>query len=415
MIPGRAGSVCIVLIALIAGGLVVSSRADDTVPVTSGSADPAPSPTPTPEPTPTPTPSPEPPKSEPTARTFAGSIQLDYLLIATERHARKSTFDGATTEISLRITHDFSKHASATVKVCFACHGFEAALGFVELRATDELRVKVGRMIPSFGAFPARHDPANHLTSDKPLPYDMGRMVAREAWNEGILPAPWVDNGIEIAGTRFWAHGRFDYAAFLTSGPKGDVEAVDFDFTMSRSPEQYYVDNNSEPVVGGRLAGTFDLSEHASVAVGASAMGGHYDPAGKLDFAIAGIDAAVTIDTLILRAEYLIRRTEMAPGTDPTRFVKPFDDAYVRKDGFYVEGEMPIGPVTALARWDGLQREGNVLDTSPLSTSSRLLRYTAGLAVRLPSKILLKTSAELYQFNDLDDEVAFHIGLATAF
>ena len=38
-------------------------------------------------------------------------------------------------------------------------------------------QVPFGRFTPSFGDFPVRHDPANHRTNDKPLPYDMGRML----------------------------------------------------------------------------------------------------------------------------------------------------------------------------------------------------------------------------------------------
>lgn len=374
---------------------------------------------PAPAPAPAPPPLVEPEKPATDVRTFAGSIQLDYLAVPTERSARALTFDGATAEISLKVTQDFTKHASATVKVCFACHGFEAAMGFVELRASDELRVRVGRMTPSFGAFPARHDPANHLTSDKPLPYDMGRMLARDIWNEGILPAPWVDNGIEIAGTRFWDGGRFDYAAFVTSGPKGGPDAVDFDFTLSRAPEQYYVDNNSEPSVGGRAALALEIGD-LEVATGASAMAGRYDPERRLSFLIAGVEASLKKGRFALRGEYLIRRTEMALGDDPaTRFKYgpengSYDD-YFTKDGFYVEGEIPLGRVTALARWDGLRRLGNVLATSPLSSSTQVLRYTAGLALQIQSRIQIKSSVELYQLADLEDEVALHAGVATSF
>src|SRR5207237_2426714 len=132
------------------------------------------------------------------ARTFAGSLQLDYLAAPTEPQPRQSTLDGATVELSLKLAVDFSQSASANVKACFACHGFETGMAYVELRAADELRLRVGRMTPAFGSFPLRHDPANHLTSDKPLPYDMGRMLRRIDWNEGILPAPWVDTGIEV-------------------------------------------------------------------------------------------------------------------------------------------------------------------------------------------------------------------------
>src|SRR5690348_1312202 len=81
-------------------------------------------------------------------RSLAGSLQLDYLAVPTEPTPRAYTFDGATTELSLKMSVDFTKDASATVKMCFACHGFEAAAAFVDLHAADELSVRVGRMTP---------------------------------------------------------------------------------------------------------------------------------------------------------------------------------------------------------------------------------------------------------------------------
>ena len=74
---------------------------------------------------------------------------------------------------------------SANVKVCVACHGLEVGMAYVDLRAADELNVRVGRFTPAFGSFPLRHDPANHRTSDKPLPYDMGRMLALQRLERG--------------------------------------------------------------------------------------------------------------------------------------------------------------------------------------------------------------------------------------
>ncbi|MEO8699745.1 MAG: hypothetical protein ABI867_06865 [Kofleriaceae bacterium] len=323
-------------------------------------------------------------------------------------------------ELSLKVSVDVSPNVSASVKVCFACHGFEAGMAFVDLRASSELRLRVGRMTPSFGAFPARHDPANHRTSDKPLPYDMGRMLRRDDWNEGILPAPWVDNGVELGGTHFFEHGQLDYAVYAVSGPKGNADAVDFDFVQSRSNEQYYVDNNSQPVVGGRIAGSFELRGHGTLALGGSAMGGTYDPDAKLGFLIAGVDATLDLHSLIIRGEYLLRRTEMALGNDPASRFKFGPDSngtfanFFVKDGFCIEGEVPIGRVDVLARFDGLRRLGNVLATSQLDSNTSLLRYTAGVAVRVGG-IRVKGSAELYEFSELGREVAIHFGLATPF
>ena len=357
-----------------------------------------------------------------THRTIAGSVQLDYLAVPTSANARTFTLDGMTAELSLKMSIDFTSIASASVKVCFACHGFEAAAAFVDLRAADELSVRIGRFTPEFGSFPQRGDPANHRTNDKPLPYDMGRMLHRNDWNEGILPAPWVDNGVELLGTRFVGAGRVDYAAYILSGPKGPAEAADFDFISSREGVQYYVDNNSEPVVGARLSGTADFdSEGHGITFGASLMTGHYDPTRRLGFLIVGADIVVNLADVVIRAEYLARRTDMAVGGNPATRWKfgpdasgAYDDRFV-KHGFYAEAEVPIGRVDAFARFDGLFRSGNVLADSPLSEHSRLLRYTAGAAVRISDSVRLKSSVEYYQFNDLDDDVALHIAVATPF
>lgn len=351
---------------------------------------------------------------------FVGSVQLDYLAVPTADPANPGTLDGSTLEVSLRASRELGEHAEATIKVCFACHGFEAGAAYVDLRVADELVVRFGRMTPSFGSFPERHDPANHHTSDKPLIYDMGRMLDLRAWNEGILPAPWVDNGVEVRGTRFVDGGRLDYAAYLLSGPKAGSDAVDFDFTLSRSPGQYYTDTNSQPIVGARAAGTIELDDATEVTVGASAMLGTYDPARKLGFAIAGADVVARLAFATLRGEYLLRRTRVAIGDDPGQRWKygPGPDGtypdYFVKDGFYLEGEVPIGRVELIARWDGLRRKGNVLVTSPLTSRAAMYRYTAAAAVRIDPAVRLKGSAELYDLGT-SRELALHLGVATPF
>ncbi len=353
--------------------------------------------------------------------TLAGSLQLDYLVVPTNLNANQDTFDGMTAELSLKYSVDFTSNAAASVKVCFACHGFEAAGAYVDLRAADELSVRIGRLTPEFGSFPQRGDPANHHSNDKPLPYDMGRMLHHRAWNEGILPAPWVDNGVELLGTRFVGGGRVDYAAYILSGPKGKAENGDLDFIASRDPNLYYVDNNSEPAVGARLSGTadFDTTGHG-VTFGASVMAGHYDDVRQLGFLIGGADLVINLDGLVLRAEYLIRRTDISVTTMPGLWrylpgTPGIPDDHFLKHGFYGEAEVPIGTVDLFARFDGLLRFGNALASSGLSSSARLLRYTAGGSVRISENIRIKASAEYYQSNDLGNDVALHLAVATPF
>jgi len=360
--------------------------------------------------------------AEPFRHNFAGSVQIDYLAVPSERIAARQSFDGATVELSLKLAVDFGDRASASVKVCVACHGMEVGMAFFDLRLADALNVRVGRFTPAFGSFPLRHDPANHRTSDKPLPYDMGRMLRLREWNLGILPAPWVDNGVEIAGTVFAEHGHFDYAVYAVGGPKAGADAVDFDFIQSRSPDRYYLDNNSEPAVGARLAGTLELGTAWTIAVGASGMAGRYDPDRQLTFAIAGADLTLRRGSLYLRSEYLIRRTEMSLGDEPAARFRygpgengRFADFFL-KDGFYSELEFPLlGPVDVIGRVDGLRRLGNVVATSPLRSESDLLRYTAALAYRLPGGLRLKSSGEFYDFSDFEDEIAVHLGIAGSF
>jgi len=354
-------------------------------------------------------------------RNFAGSIQLDYMAIPSESIGRKIALDSATAEASLKVTQDFGDQMSASVKLCVACHGVEVGMAFFDLRVSDELSFRVGRFTPQFGAFPVRHDPANHRTSDKPLPYDMGRMLRTDDWNMGILPSPWVDNGIELSGTHFFSDAiQLGYAAYAVGGPRAASDPIDFAYKLSRSGETYYLDNNSRPAVGARV--TLDyVHDRTTVTAGASAMVGTYDPDNKRDFQVAGVDLMVQISRIFLRAEYLVRRTQMSLGTDPAlqfKYGPGADgtyDPYFVKHGFYAELELPVvDGVDGIVRWDGLRRQGNVVRTSELRSDSALLRYTVGASVRIRGATRIKLSAELYDFSDFQDEVAIHLALTGA-
>jgi hypothetical protein len=354
-------------------------------------------------------------------RNFAGSIQLDYLAIPTNDRPRDIAFDGFTTELALKLAVDFGDRASANVKICYGCHGFEVAMAYVDLRVIDQFNVRFGRMNPRFGDFPLRHDPANHRANSKPLPYDMGRALRRIEWNNGIIPIPYADNGVEVYGTQWFGDAfQVDWAAHLMSGLKGSDGAFDIDFVQSRSPALYYIDNNSEPSVGGRLAFTVNFTDFVSLTTGVSAIWGHYDPSRELEYLIAGVDMYFRIRALALRGELLFRRTEFGLGANPAerfRFAVPQTGGdFFRKDGFYVEAEYPFTRwLEAFFRFDGLRRRGNVLTNSPLSRDSAVLRYTPGVNVVLQRALRLKLSAEFWDFSDFADEVALHAGVAANF
>jgi hypothetical protein len=355
------------------------------------------------------------------ATTFAGSVQLDYLAVFGDAPARDRAFDGSTVELSLKLAIDVTKHATANIKVCVACHGPEVGMAYFDVRLRNDLSLRVGRFTPAFGRFPTRHDPANHRTSDKPLPYDMGRMVRFRDWNEGILPTPWVDNGAELAGTHDFGRHRLAYAVYAVGGPKGTAAASDFDYTLSRSGERYYVDNNSQPAGGARIDATFAVGDQGTLELGASTMLGHYDEHARLGFLVGGVDLGLQYGRWTLRAEYLARWMELDAADAAARFkyATPADrrlSSVTLRDGFYVESEVPLATsLTAILRWDGLRQFGNVLATSRLRARSVVLRYTAGVAVEVGRGMRVKASVEGYDFSDFEDELATHLALTGAF
>jgi hypothetical protein len=359
-----------------------------------------------------------PARGEPLERNFAGSIQLDYMAVPSESVGRQIALDAATAEVSMKVTQDFGDNVSASIKLCVACHGIEAGMAFFDLRVADELNFRVGRFTPQFGSFPIRYDPANHRTSDKPLPYDMGRMLRFSEWNMGILPSPWVDNGIELSGAHYFSDDvRLDYAGYAVAGPRSANDAADFDYRLSRSGDAYYVDNNSRPSLGANAALNI-VRGKTTITGGASGMFGTYDPLNKLHYQLAGAHLVLQFARVFLRAEYLARRTEMALGDDPAQRFKYGPgkngryDPYFLKQGFYTELELPAGDrVDFILRWDGLRRQGNVLRTSELRSDSALLRYTAGASFKVRGATRIKLSGEFYDFSDFADEIAIHVAL----
>jgi hypothetical protein len=380
-------------------------------------------------------------------RNFAGSAQVDYHFVSTSGAnlnqgangpALGGTpappggsgwygFDGFTLEAGAKLAVDISEHLSANVKVCFGCHGFELDMAYADYRFADELNLRVGRFSPAFGGFNLRHDVANHKLSDKPLPYDMGRMLRLRAWNLGVLPSPFPDNGIEIDGTHwFGEETQVDYAVYAVQGFRSGVpHPVDLQFALSRTP--YYVDNNALPTGGGRLSLTRKLGELSDLTIGASAMVGTYDANNALMYAILGADVALRIHLTNIRLEYLVRRTEM-DASDPTRFAFPVPasgvDSFL-KHGAYVEIEQPVSAAfDMIARVDGLYRVGNfVVDPTgetPLIRRSSILRYTIGTTYEFERGFRLKLSTELWQFSDPDDDkhklaLGMHAAFVTAY
>lgn len=360
-------------------------------------------------------------------RNFAGSAQVDYHFVPTAKDAKAfpNGFDGFTTEFAGKLAVDFSEKVSANLKVCYGCHGFEADMMYFDFRVADELNVRAGRFSPTFGAFNLRHDPANHRLSDKPLPYDMGRMLRMRQWNLGVLPSPFPDTGVEINGTKWFGQDvQLDYAIYAVGGFKSEAKALDLDFKLSRTPAAYYVDDNARPTVGGRVDLTWKLGEAGDATLGASAMRGTYDPDNTLSYTIFGADFSLRLDKTNVRMEYLGRRQDFSTD-DKTLFKYVVADTrgdFFMKHGAYAEIEQGLTPeLDLIGRVDGLFRVGNVQQASELSRRSSVLRYTVGMAYAIERGLRVKLSTELWDFSDRDAstgrklELSGHLGLAGSF
>lgn len=378
------------------------------------------------------------PASADEERNFAGSAQVDYHYVASEPTAvaapgTGTTFEGFTTEAAVKAAVDVSEHLSANVKVCYGCHGFELDMAYFDFRVADELNIRAGRFSPSFGAFNIRHDPANHLTSDKPLPYDMGRMLRKGDWNNGVLPSPFPTNGVELNGTHWIGDVvQLDYAAYAVMGFKNDTDANPTDFNFQESHLPYYLTSDPRPAAGTRLAVTLKTGAMSDVTLGASGMFGTYDPENKLTYAIVGGDLSLRIVRTALRIEYLVRRQEMdTSNPDIFRYaIAPAGGDFFAKHGAYVELEHPIAEaLSVLGRVDGMYRIGNVSNMpiggtipvqSPLTYRSSVVRETLGLGLALERNFRLKGSIELWQFSyrdavGRDTELSFHLGAVGSF
>jgi hypothetical protein len=359
-------------------------------------------------------------------RNFAGSAQLDYLLVPAEKSlpSDRTVLDGFTSEVAVKLAVDVSERLSANVKLCHGCHGFELPMAYIDYRLADEFNVRAGRFSPSFGNFNLRQDPANHAASSNPLPYDMGRMLRFNQWNLGVLPSPFPDNGVEVGGTHwFGEQAQVDYALYAVAGFKADVGSTDLDWSQSWSLAPFLVDNNGRPTVGGRAALTFRIRDVNDLTIGASAMHGTYDPENRFSYTIAGVDIAARLERTQIRAEYLVRHQTFEANPNVI-FKLPVSASRVQsfnKHGYYLEVERSFTDTIGLfVRADGLYRVGNVPVSSALAPRSAIFRYTGGGTLAVWQGWRLKASAELWAFSDdfpihQTFELGFHLAIVGTF
>jgi hypothetical protein len=381
---------------------------------------------------------------------FAGSVSLNYKLLVNQledpKLQRNLMMGGFNLNASVKAVVDVSPYLSATVKVCYGCHGLEAINMVAELTPHPAFNVRAGRFQPAFGDFYLRHDPTAHKTPDNPLPYDMGHMVHVSEWGNGVLPAPYVDNGAEVYGTlRPADYLSLSYAAHVVSGLKGPQQSTstvtpqDFAFRRSRfvTATDYLVDNNRWPAFGGRVAVTFARTASMSAAVPDLTLGGsviysRYDDNDELAYLIYGFDAYMHLWRINLRAEVIRRQMDVDPrlldypeGNTTGLKMMLTDPVQTNKDGFYVESDFPLGNyLEGVLRVDGMRRQGpRTARTNPdeanlppaqrtyrpgssasLDFDDWIMRYTVGLNVIPLTGAKLKLSYEYWRFKSTPED-----------
>ena len=230
------------------------------------------------------------------------------------------------------------------------------------------------------------------MTPSKPLPYAMGDMLfyTPQGFNLGIVPTPYVDNGAEIFGSfSLGKRVKLDYSAYVSKGLAG---TNDFDFASSRN----YLDNNRTPTGGARV-----VFSGANWAFGGSFNGGAYDPKDQLLSLMAGVELYLHLGPVTFRAEALGRKTDI--DKNAVGYAYELIDNYFVKLGWYAQLDFEIHRRFTLAlRSDGIQRFGEPLPGSDLTTNSRMLRQTVAGLFRITENFALKADYELWTFTGVD-------------
>lgn len=338
-----------------------------------------------------------------------GVFSTDFNALLSDRHARDTMpEEGVAGEYVLGASLHLDRRLTVSARSCFGCHGFELQSAVADYEILEGLTLRAGRFPLPFGSLSARFLPHQLESTSKPLPYIMGFMPRGREFNQGILPAPAVDNGAGATANLWLAEGvQLGLEAAVTRGFKG--VAPDLDFELSRDFE----DNNGEPAGAGRAT----LSA-GPLALGLSAAGGRYDPDAELAYRLAGADLHLRfLEGWNLRLEGAWRETD---------FRDPAGDRDASRRWSYaaqIDGEIDL-------RWrvfvlhDALRVEGLFLTPAgpqpapaPGSSDSEnvVTRIAAGVVFAARPGVLLKTSAEFWNFSDFDDTWVFHATLVVAF
>ncbi|RIK82495.1 MAG: hypothetical protein DCC68_06280 [Planctomycetota bacterium] len=296
---------------------------------------------------------------------------------------------------------------SGRVNACVSCHTENAAVsnrielaeGFLRLDVMKlagcedpacqpfQLHVDAGRFIVPFGAFAAQSHPGAFRTATRPLMYNMGQNVYRDELPPPLLPMPYADEGVLASATLpLFAEVNATFDFYAVNGLQGSTDLELGSWFQSRD----YVDNNTEPAVGGRAT----LGNNY-LRAGASLMSGRYNENTLqaavpeiLDYKIYGVD-------LVARYEDWVRiQVEWARRDNDAFDFLAGDVTREAIKGTVIEGEFKLWSkpkVSAIVRYDDQRRTDGPprFGTPILTPETSVQRFTYGLNVALGSSTLM--------------------------
>jgi len=320
---------------------------------------------------------------------------------------------------------------SGRIHACVTCHTENAAVssrielaeGFLRLDVDQLLcccedsmiqtSIDGGRFIVPFGAFAAVSHPGAYRTATRPLMYNMGQNIFRDDLGAPILPMPYSDEGVLVSASATLIEDiNISLDAYAVNGLQGTA-ALDLPgFWAARD----YVDNNSEPAVGGRLT-----VGNKMLRLGASATSGRYNDntplaelTGLLDYKIYGVDATFRWEDL-LRVTYEYARRD----SDVFDFGVN-DDLREALRGSIIEGELKLWEkprISAVVRYDDQRRWADVpLPGSRIPDADfTVSRFTWGFNIALGSSTLLLNHERWRLPEPFDNEDVFAVRWVSAF
>jgi hypothetical protein len=296
---------------------------------------------------------------------------------------------------------------SGRVNACVSCHTenasvssrIELAEGFLRLDMMKlmgcedpacqpfQLHIDAGRFIVPFGAFAAQSHPGAYRTATRPLMYNMGQNVYREELPPPLLPMPYADEGLVASATLpLFAEVNATLDFYAINGLQGSTDLDLGSWYQSRD----YVDNNTEPAVGGRAT-----IGNNYLRAGASLMSGRYNEntlqaavAEILDYKIYGADLTARYEDWVrIQVEWARR------DNDAFDFIAS-DVGRESIQGTVVEGEFKLWSkpkISAIVRYDDQRRtDGPPRFGSPIvSPEVEVQRFTYGLNFALGSSTLM--------------------------